>query len=87
MTQYKNETFWGLNGERIVIQEYSSSTEMKVYSSSGEILEMGINIVGVWPFVKDGFLHYSTAWMTPEGVVHANDVLPYAIRPTITWKR
>jgi hypothetical protein len=87
MAIYKQETFVGLNGEQIVVTMYGSSTEMNVYSSNSELLEMGVNIVGEWPVVKDGLLHYATAYCSPDGTVeYVNDTLPYQIRPVISWK-
>ena len=84
MAIYKQEIFKGLNGEEIVVTMYGSSTEMNVYSSNSEFLEMGINIVGKWPFVKDGLLHYTTTYCTPTGVIHNNKTLSYKVRPNIS---
>ena len=84
MAIYKQEIFKGLNGEQIVVTMYSSSTEMNVYSSNSEFLEMGINIVGEWPSVKDGLLHYTTTYPHPDGVIHNTQTLPYKVRPNIS---
>ena len=86
MAIYKQETFLGLNGEQVVVTMYSSSTEMNVYSSTSELLEMGVNIVGNWPVVKDGLLHYTTTYPHPEGVRHIACTLHYAMRPNISIK-
>lgn len=86
MAIYKQETFLGLNGEQVVVTMYGSSTEMNVYSSNSELLEMGVNIVGNWPVVKDGLLHYTTTYCTPTGVIHQNQTLPYRVRPNISIK-
>jgi hypothetical protein len=86
MAIYKQETFVGLNGEQIVVTMYGSSTEMNVYSSNSELLEMGVNIVGEWPFVKDGYLHYTTTCVTPDSVKHVNQTLPYKVRLNISIK-
>ena len=86
MAIYKQETFVGLNGEQIVVTMCDSSTKMNVYTSDNAILEMGHNIVGNWPVVKDGLLHYTTTYCTPTGVVHENQTLPYRVRPNISIK-
>jgi hypothetical protein len=83
MAIYKQETFLGLNGEQVVVTMYGSFTEMNVYSSNSELLEMGVNIVGEWPSVKDGRLHYTTTYPHPEGVRHIARTLHYAMRPVI----
>lgn len=86
MAIYKQETFWGLNGEQVVVTMYGSRTEMNVYSNNSELLEMGVNIVGEWPSVKEGRLHYTTTYCTPSGVQHITRMLEYAMRPIISLR-
>jgi hypothetical protein len=86
MAIYQQETFYGLKGERVIVTMHSSSTDMQIIAPCGGVLAMAINIVGDWPFVKDGILHYTTAACKPDGsVYHIKETLPYQMRPTITW--
>lgn len=87
MAIFKQDTFIGINGERVVVTMHNSFTEMNVYTSDNAILEMGHNIVGEWPFVKDGRLHYTTTRSTPTGVVYDHETLSYEMRPVISWSK
>jgi hypothetical protein len=86
MAIYQQETFYGLKGERVIVTMHSSLTDMQIIAPCGGVLAMGINIVGDWPFVKDGVLYYTTACPSPDGTVHRiNEKLDFKMRPTITW--